>query len=103
MSASHRLWRSQPRQDVGQRRKRAPCAIAAAHLDHQQRADEAHVDLQEFGRPYAIVNSRLFDLRVGRLILVAPQKDGSIRFHQTDAPTMNSVERDMYIENLKTE
>jgi hypothetical protein len=52
---------------------------------------------------YAIVNSRIFDLRVGRLILVAPQKDGSIRFYQTDAPVMNSNERKKYIENLKTD
>ena len=52
---------------------------------------------------YAIVNSRLFDLRVGRLILVAPQKDGSIRLYQTDAPIMNSDERKKYIENLKIE
>ena len=52
---------------------------------------------------YGIVNTRIFDLRVGRLILVAPQKDGSIRFYQTEAPTMNSDEREKFIENLKTE
>lgn len=51
---------------------------------------------------YAIVNSRLFDLRVGRLILVAPQKDGSIRFYQMDAPPMNLEEREKYIADLKT-
>ncbi|MCC8360178.1 hypothetical protein [Salinimicrobium sediminilitoris] len=49
---------------------------------------------------YAIVNSRLFDLRAGRLILVAPQKDGSIRFYQTDAPPMNLEEQEEYIRNL---
>ncbi|MCV6630190.1 MAG: hypothetical protein OIF50_10050 [Flavobacteriaceae bacterium] len=52
---------------------------------------------------YAIVNSRLFDLRVGRVILAAPQKDGSIRFYQTQAPPMNKEEREQYIENLKTD
>lgn len=51
---------------------------------------------------FAMVNSRLFDLRVGRLILVAPQKDGSIRFYQTDMQTLNSKEREKYIEELKT-
>jgi len=51
---------------------------------------------------YAIINSRLFDLRVGRIILVAPQKDGSIRFYQTDAKPMNSTELNKYIENLKS-
>lgn len=38
-----------------------------------------------------------------RLILVAPKKDGSIRFYKTEAPTMNSDEREKLIENLKTE
>lgn len=52
---------------------------------------------------YTIVNLRLFDLRVGRLILAAPQKDGSIRFYQTDALPMNSVEREKFIEDLKTD
>ena len=52
---------------------------------------------------YGIVNTRIFDLRIGRLILVAPQKDGSIRFYQTEAPTMNSDEQEKFIENLKTE
>lgn len=52
---------------------------------------------------YAVVNGRIFDLRVGRLILVAPQKDGSIRFYQTDAQPMNSAEREIYIKELKTD
>lgn len=33
---------------------------------------------------YALVNMRLFDLRQGRLILIAPQKDGSLRSMQID-------------------
>jgi hypothetical protein len=52
---------------------------------------------------YAIINSRLFDLRVGRLILAAPQKDGSIRFYQTDAPLMNAKERKKYIKNMNAD
>jgi hypothetical protein len=52
---------------------------------------------------YAIINSRLFDLEIGRLILVAPQKDGSIRFYQTKAPPMNAEEREKFIENLKSD
>ena len=52
---------------------------------------------------YAIVNGRIFDLRVGRIILAAPQKDGSIRFYQTDAPPMSTKDKDKYIEELKTD
>lgn len=52
---------------------------------------------------YAVVNSKLFDLRVGRLILAAPQKDGSIRFYQTQAPLMNASEREKFIKNLETD
>lgn len=33
---------------------------------------------------YALVAMRLFDLRQGRLILIAPQQDGSLRSMQTD-------------------
>ena len=33
---------------------------------------------------YAVVNMRLFDLRYGRVVLVAPQKDGSLRSMQLD-------------------
>lgn len=33
-------------------------------------------------RQYAIVNMRLFDLELGRTILIAPQKDGSLRSMQ---------------------
>ncbi|MFK7820292.1 MAG: hypothetical protein AB8G99_16335, partial [Planctomycetaceae bacterium] len=46
-------------------------------------------------------NGRIFELRVGRIILAAPQTDGSIRFHQLDAPAMNSKELETYVEGLK--
>jgi hypothetical protein len=52
---------------------------------------------------YAIVNGRIFDLRVGRVILAAPQKDGSIRFYQMESPAMNSTERKSYFNNLKND
>lgn len=34
------------------------------------------------GPSYAIINTRLFDLKYGRLIFIAPQKDGSLRSMQ---------------------
>lgn len=52
---------------------------------------------------YAVINSRLFDLRFGRLILAAPQTDGSIRFYQTDAHPMNSDELQSFLEDLKND
>jgi hypothetical protein len=36
------------------------------------------------GNAYAIVNMKLFDLRFGRLIIVAPQKDDTLRFLQVE-------------------
>jgi hypothetical protein len=33
---------------------------------------------------YAIVNMRLFDLRFGRLVIVAPQPDNTLRFLQVE-------------------
>ncbi len=35
---------------------------------------------------WAIINKRIFDLKFGTSILVAPQKDGSLRFLQLPAP-----------------
>lgn len=49
---------------------------------------------------YAIVNMRLFDLRIGRIVLIAPQKDGTLRSLQLDSPIMSSEEMDKHIENL---
>jgi len=49
---------------------------------------------------YAIVNMRLFDLRIGRIILIAPQKDGTLRSRQHEAPIMSSDETDKYIQDL---
>lgn len=52
---------------------------------------------------YAVVNGRIFDLRVGRVILAAPQIDGSIRFYQLDTPVLNTAERMNYFTNLKND
>ncbi len=49
---------------------------------------------------YAIVNMRLFDLRIGRLVLIAPQKDGTLRSLQLDTPVMSYEEMDEHIKML---
>ncbi len=49
---------------------------------------------------YAIVNMRLFDLRIGRLVLIAPQKDGTLRSLQMNSPIMSSKEMDEYLEKV---
>ena len=49
---------------------------------------------------YAIVNMRLFDLRIGRIVLVAPQKDGTFRSLQMDSPIMSSEEMDIHVKEL---
>ncbi len=72
------------------------------NISTKSRVDWVAIQLAD-GNAYAIVNGRIFDLRVGRLILVAPQKDGSIRFYQTDAEPMNSEERENFIKKLRTE
>jgi len=52
---------------------------------------------------YAIINMRLFDLRIGRIILIAPQKDRTFRSLQLNSPIMSSEEMDEYIEKLISE
>lgn len=49
---------------------------------------------------YAFINMRLFDLRIGRIILIAPQKNGTLRSLQLNSAIMSSEEIDKYIENL---
>jgi hypothetical protein len=41
---------------------------------------------------FAIVNMRLFDLRAGRVVIIAPQKDGTLRSMQVEAPVLESKE-----------
>lgn len=48
---------------------------------------------------YAIVNLRLFDLNLGRVILIAPQQDGSLRSMQVEAPPLSSEAVEVYITN----
>lgn len=47
--------------------------------------DWAHVGFAD-GNNYALINARIFDLKFGRTILVAPQKNGSLRFMQLKSP-----------------
>jgi len=47
---------------------------------------------------YAIVNMRLFNLKQGRIILIAPQKDGSLRSMQIKAPILDDKELGNYID-----
>ena len=52
---------------------------------------------------YAVVNGKIFDLRLGRVILAAPQQDGSIRFFQTKCGPMSTADLDSYLQRLKTD
>lgn len=49
---------------------------------------------------YALVNMRLFDLRIGRIILISPKNDGTLRSLQLESPIMSSDEMNDYVKNL---
>ena len=49
---------------------------------------------------YAIVNMRLFDLRIGRIVLIAPQKDGTLRSLQLNSSVLSSAEMANHIKDL---
>lgn len=49
---------------------------------------------------FAIVNMRLFNLKSGRIILIAPQKDRTLRSLQLDPPIMSSGEISNYIKEI---
>lgn len=49
---------------------------------------------------FAVVNMKLFDLKNGRIILVAPQKDHSLRFFQVPTPLISSNEVQSFLNKL---
>lgn len=49
----------------------------------------------------ALVSTKYFNLKYGETILVAPQKDGSLRFMQVDLPNVSTREIDAEIDKLK--
>lgn len=52
---------------------------------------------------YAIVNMRLFNLKQGRIILIAPQKDGSLRSLQIKTPILDEKELSEYLDKMLTQ
>ena len=52
---------------------------------------------------FAIVNMRLFNLKYGRTILIAPQKDGSLRSMQLTSPILSAMEIKNYIDKILKE
>lgn len=53
------------------------------------------------GQSMAIVNTRVFDLRFGQTILVAPQQDKSLRFLQLEAPLFSRKTLPTYLRELQ--
>ena len=49
---------------------------------------------------FAIVNMRLFNLKYGRTILIAPQKDGALRSMQLTSPILSAMEIKNYIDKI---
>lgn len=49
---------------------------------------------------YAIINTRLFDLNFGKTVLIAPQKDGTLRSLQIKSPELTSKNVIDYTNNL---
>lgn len=52
---------------------------------------------------YAIINMRLFNLKHGRIILIAPQKDGSLRSMQINSSILDDKELGAYIDKILTQ
>ena len=51
-------------------------------------------------RAYAIVNMQLFDLLAGRVILIDPQADGSLRFLQRAMPLRSQAQVEGFVAEL---
>lgn len=65
---------------------------------------ESEVDFVSFitadRNAYALVNMRLFDLRIGRIILIVTKKEGTFRSLQLESPILSSDEMDNHIQHL---
>ncbi len=66
----------------------------------QRIAYTARFDLGE--RNHVIINDRKFYLNKGQTLMIAPQKDGSLRFLQVHSPGLNSLTAPAYVEKLLT-
>lgn len=80
--------------DPGDMNKRATRIVSRNHPHYVASGkvitEIGDVDWVQFalanGSNHAIVSQRVFDLDFGNTIVVLPQKDGSLRFHQLDGP-----------------
>ena len=63
------------------------------------RVDWAVVQMAN-GSALAVVNGRVFDLNAGRMVLVVPKQDGSVRFYQFMAPAMSESEASQYVKTI---
>ncbi|MEW7277776.1 hypothetical protein ABW636_04195 [Aquimarina sp. 2201CG1-2-11] len=52
---------------------------------------------------YAIINERIFDLTIGKMIVIVPQKDGSLRSMQIEIPQLSIEKTKEYVENMLKE
>lgn len=62
------------------------------------------VDFMAFLTPnrdeFAVVNMRLFNLKFGRIILITPQKDHSLRSLQLKAPVLSNKDARLYLDKV---
>jgi hypothetical protein len=56
--------------------------------------------LTAFRDEFAVVNMRLFNLKFGRIVLIAPQIDGSLRSKQIKGPILTEKEVDEYVRTV---
>ncbi len=52
---------------------------------------------------YAIVNERIFNLAIGKMILIVPQQDGSLRSMQIEIPLLSIEKTKNYVEQILKE
>jgi len=52
---------------------------------------------------FAVVNMKYFNLAFGQTILVAPQKNGSVRFKQIMLPNVSTFQIDKYVKELESD
>lgn len=99
----HSDWNSSGSTMVSSRNHPVYLAQSSIDIDEERTVKWIAVHENQGEKDLAIVNMKHFDLTKGRLIVVFPKEDGSLRFKQVAIKQMNIADLKRYIEANKRE
>lgn len=80
-----------------------PNYLAKGYYKTQQNTIDFNAFITGDRDAYAVINERIFDLTIGKMILIVPQKDGSLRSMQLEIPVLSIEKTKDYVEQMLKE